>query len=465
MSTIRGGYRRTLSLSILAALTVSPASAADELFFSELPIVATVSRLPQRLADAPTAVTVISQEVIKASGARSLNDVFRLVPGFQTYVHNTDPARVTYHGITDEDFSPRVQVLVDGRSLHSPLFRGGVNWALLPVALQDIERIEVVRGSNTTSYGTNAFLGVINIITVDPVLVRKTTIATNQGSQGVRDYTLSTGGPLGESANFRLTYQQLDDDGLENQYDWIDSFRSRLLDLRANYQLSVRDQLELNAGSVEGVMTNGRLRKDRVDAQGKLYVSDPGNPIRDFDQSSSWLQLRWLRTLSADADFSLRYAYSTDIASNAYVDPGMPASMNLVDTVGDRGHRSEIEAVHNFSPFAHTRLVWGASWREDTLRSKTMMYGRDKAVREVSRGFANAEWAPASWFTGNLGLSTEYDSLAGNNVAYRGSASFHLTPENTVQSLDGSHGEFKSDGDPANRVVDRRHWVSLQVEF
>ena len=168
--------KRVLS-GIAVALGAVGMSSASELttedaFFSDLPVVASVSRLPQRLADAPTSVTVIDREMIKASGARELSDVFRLVPGFQTHPNNTDSARVTYHGLTDEEFSPRVQVLVDGRSLYSPLFRNGVNWALIPVALDDIERIEVVRGTNAVSYGSNAFLGVINIITLDPALAK-----------------------------------------------------------------------------------------------------------------------------------------------------------------------------------------------------------------------------------------------------------------------------------------------------
>jgi iron complex outermembrane receptor protein len=80
------------------------AFAADEdIYFSELPVVASVSRLPQRLADAPTAVTVVDRDMIKASGARDLNDIFRLVPGFQTYPNNTEPAKVTYHGMGDGD--------------------------------------------------------------------------------------------------------------------------------------------------------------------------------------------------------------------------------------------------------------------------------------------------------------------------------------------------------------------------
>ena len=197
-----------LALSI-PGLLASPAiqAAEEDMFFSELPIVASVSRLPQRLADAPTSVTVIDREMIRSLPIRDLNDIFRLVPGFQTYPNNTEAARVTYHGLTDEEFSPRLQVLVDGRSMYSSAFRNGVNWAVIPVAIEDIERIEVVRGTNAVSYGSNAFLGVINIITVDPSLVQGFSVTANHGNQGIRDYSLRTGGKLGEAGNFRFTYR------------------------------------------------------------------------------------------------------------------------------------------------------------------------------------------------------------------------------------------------------------------
>jgi len=422
----------TLSLSLMAFSL--PVAADDDLFFSDLPIVASVSRLPQRLADAPTAVTVIDRATIKASGARSLSDILRLVPGFQTFASSDVASRVTYHGITDEDFSPRVQVMVDGRSLHSPLFRNGMNWALVPVALDDIERIEVVRGSNTTSYGSNAFLGVINIITVDPALVRGVSIAVNNGNQGVRDFSLRGASQLGESGNFRLTYQQLGDDGLNersvpsNDRSWRDRNKSRLLDVKAHFQLDVRDLLELQFGKVEGTRLTGRV----VPATGAPRASDP---LRDLDESSTWLQLRWLRTLSDTADFSLRYTYGEDEADSSFtvVHPLIPPDYSKINENGGRGTRHEIEAVHTLLPFENTRLIWGASWRLDTVQSKTMLRGMGKVDRDVGRIFANSEWRPTHWFTGNLGVSYEHDSLADEHFAPRASASFHLTPNNTVR--------------------------------
>lgn len=419
-----------MALQVACLFASVPVYAGEEdIYFSDLPMVASVSRLPQRLADAPTAVTVLDRAVIRASGARDLNDVFRLVPGFQTYPNNTDAARVTYHGLSDEDFSPRVQVLVDGRSLHSPLFRNGMNWALVPVALEDIERIEVVRGTNSASYGTNAFLGVINIITVDPSVVRGFSVSANHGNQGVRDYTLRQGGKLGEAGNFRFTYQQRDDDGLKDQFDWKDKFTSRLFDLRADFSLSERDVLEFSAGHVEAVTMRGRLARS-----GSVLTSGNslGWPIHDFSQSSTYLQAGLRHTLSVNSDIYVRYAYVSDWASDRYLNQSATPAYNY-DEAGDQGVRHEFEIQHNFVPLDKMRLAWGGSWRNDAVRSDTVFRGMSWVSRDVFRLFGNLEVKPINWFTGNLGLSTEQDSLAGFHTSPRVSANFHITPENTLR--------------------------------
>lgn len=414
--------RSALSAGLVLA---APVQAEDDLYFSSLPVVASVSRLPQRLADAPTSVTVIDREMIRALPIRDLNDVFRLVPGFQTYPNTTEAGRVTYHGLTDEEFSPRLQVLVDGRSMYSPAFRNGTNWALIPVALEDIERIEIVRGTNAVTYGSNAFLGVINIITVDPALVRGVSASVSHGSQNVRDQMLRAGGKLGEGGDFRFTYRQQNDDGLRDQYDWIDSYYSRLFDFRADFTLTERDSLQVSAGHVDAVTQRGRLNKT-------TWLSNPSNPIRDFDQSSSFLQLQWRRALSLDSDFVLRYAYSVDKGSEAFVNPG-GGSPYIYDPWGAEGTRHEIEALHNLRLAETFRLAWGGSWRQDSVRAQTTLAGQGEVSRDVTRLFGNLEWKPSRWLTGNLGLSGEEDTLGGSHFAPRASLAFHMTPQNTVR--------------------------------
>lgn len=435
-----GGHALNRLASLAFYLSLAAASASlhaengdENIYFSDLPVVASVSRLPQQLSDAPASVTVLDRELIKATGARDLNEVFRLVPGFQTYPNNTDSARVSYHGLTDEDFSPRVQVLIDGRSQYSPLFRSGVNWAVLPIAVEDIERIEVVRGTNTVSYGSNAFLGVINIITVDPSLVRGVSVSTNLGSQGVRDLTLRTGGRLGEAGNFRLTYQQKRDNGLADQGNWSDHGRSRLVDLRGDLQLSAIDVLQFSASRILSVMADPKGRF----AQMSAGPSDPQNPMRDLTQVSSQVQAIWRRVLQADADFQLRYAYTEDSAAGqaSMSDGRYRYTTNNVTNglVDGRGYRHEVEALHNFVPFPAARLVWGGGWRADTTQAAATSLLDSSIQRNVGRLFGNLEWKPAHWLTANLGASSEHDSLAGNHTSPRFSANFHLDPQNTLR--------------------------------
>ena len=411
---------RLLAITPATTLIFSTLAIAndEDIFFSELPVVASVSRLPQRLADAPTAVTVIDREMIRSLGIRDLNDIFRLVPGFQTHPNNTDAARVTYHGLTDDSYAPRVQVLVDGRSMHSPLFRNGVNWATIPVAPEDIERIEVVRGTNAVSYGTNAFLGVINIITLEPSLAHGFSVSSNRGTQGVRDYTLRNGGKLGESGDFRFTYQQRDDDGLRNQADWVDSNRSRLFDFRSDFSLTDRDTLEISAGHIEATTQRGRLG-----------AKDFPGALHDYSQSDTYFQAQWKRARDGGGQNQLRYSYVADWASDNYFNPNNGGYYH--DRFGDIGERHELEFQQTALPTNTLRTVWGVSWRHDETHSETIL--KSPVIREVSRGFSSLEWRPVDWFTGNLGGSFEKDSLAGNHFSPRFSTNFHLNRENTIR--------------------------------
>ena len=391
---------------VLAGVWCGALRADDEaVYFSELPLVASVSRLPQRIADAPTAVTVIDRDMIKASGVRSLNDVFRLVPGFQTYPHNTEPPRVSYHGLNDEDYSPRVQVLIDGRSMYSPLFGNGVNWATIPVVLDDIERIEVVRGTNSVSYGSNAFLGVINIITVDPALTRGLSVSAAHGSQNVRDHGVRLGGRVGEIGDFRLTYRQQNDDGLGNRGDWVDYYQSRLFDFRADLLVSEHNSVQIGFGQVEGVSGVGRIG-------GATFFGQAKNPLRDLRQSNTYVQLLWNHSLSPNSDVKLRYSYVFDKSSDAF-GISVPWQTYRINQSGDEGIRHELELQHSFLLGKASRLVWGGSWREDAMRSDWVLPVQGTVHRDVARLFGNLEWRPSSWFTGNVGIAGENDSLAG----------------------------------------------------
>lgn len=161
----------TLRASLPLLLGLLPLQlAAEDLFMASTPLpeVLTATRLQQAPAAVPGSLTVLDRELIRASGARTLPELLRLVPGMLVVpqVGNPPQTTVNYHG-SSANQARRLQVLVDGRSV----YRAGlaqVDWNDIPLAIEDIERIEVFRGPNTVSYGANALMAVVSILTRAP---------------------------------------------------------------------------------------------------------------------------------------------------------------------------------------------------------------------------------------------------------------------------------------------------------
>ena len=431
---------RWRALFLLLALPLAlPARAGDELFFSEFPIVASVSRLPQPLSETPAAVTVIDQEMIRASGFRTVEDLLRLVPGFQVTSHNQDPAIVAYHGLNSgmnsDEYGPRVQVLIDGRSQYSPLFKSGVNWNLLPVALENIERIEVTRGSNTVSYGSNAFMGVINIITLDSTQTRGWLASANHGNNGIRDEMLRWGGKVG-GADVRFTARSFEDNGFQHGFYsnvWTtapDDRQSRLFDLRADLPLGNHDELQFTLSHVRDVSLYGR-------------PGSPANdPLRELRQHSTSFGLLWRHAVSAAEEYKLRYAYTQDEAVGPYLERvsfgtnlASPSSVTYFQPFdpGGRSVMHELEFEHTLAPTAGTRMAWGSGLKSVALNSPAQFSSSDWKHRDAVRLFGNLEYRPARPWLFNLGASLEHDSLSGLMFDPRASVSYHVMPQQTLR--------------------------------
>lgn len=407
--------------------------------FDELPIIASVSRLPQRLSETPAAVTVIDQAMIKASGMRTVEDLLRLVPGFQVTSHNQDSAIVTYHGLnsgmSNNEYGPRIQVLVDGRSMYSPLFKSGVNWNLLPVDLRNIDRIEVTRGPNTISYGSNAFMGVVNIITLDPALTHGWSMSTNLGNNGVQDASLRWGWG-NEDTNLRMTYKEFADSGFQRAaYSGIwkeamDDRKSRALDIRIDKQIDAQDELRLDLTHVEDVSQYGR-------------PGSPANdPLRSLKQSSSSLGLQWRRVLSSDEELRLRYAFTEDWAYGPYLqqsrfDTNIGTSIEFYKQFdsGGRSQTHELEFDHRFSPHRDVRMMWGSSLKNIGLTSYAQFSDYQWRYRNNARLFSNLEYHPYEKLLFNAGASLEHDSRSGDMLDWRLGLNYRITPEQTIRAL------------------------------
>ncbi|MFY8041565.1 MAG: TonB-dependent receptor plug domain-containing protein, partial [Rhodoferax sp.] len=243
----------------------SAASAVSERdFLGEVPVVLSVSRLAQPVDEAPGAVTVLDRQFIRNSGARDVADLLRLVPGFQTTTSfETDAPMASYHGRGD-DWANRIQVLVDGRSVYSGHLQGSVGLGLQTLALDDISRIEVLRGSNSAAYGARAFLGVVNIVSRDVRETVGSSYSMATGDNGVADAGASIGWES-QRAAYRISMDSRGDDGLRGAFG-----RNRLSRLNASAAI------DLDAGAALQV----RAGASGIDA-GRGTPGDAGNAARN----------------------------------------------------------------------------------------------------------------------------------------------------------------------------------------
>ncbi|MDE2595006.1 MAG: Plug domain-containing protein, partial [Burkholderiales bacterium] len=144
-----------LACAALAQAKESDRIATEEDYFANVPVVLTASRLDQPLNEAPGSITVIDRNTIRLSGARTVAEVLRLVPGYLSGGWNGANPNASYH-IPLDDYGTRNLVLIDGRSVYSSSYKGDTHRGMLDVMLEDIERIEVLRGANSAAYGANA---------------------------------------------------------------------------------------------------------------------------------------------------------------------------------------------------------------------------------------------------------------------------------------------------------------------
>ena len=386
-----------LPLLPLLPLAASAAGApSDDPFFDPLPVVLSAARLAQPLQDSPGAVSVIDADLIAATGYRELARVLRLVPGFQVGQERGNVQWVTYHGL-GMDYPVQMQLLVDGRASLTPSFAASAERALPG----DIERIEVVRGSNSAAYGSNAFLGIVNIITDDASRQPGTRLKLATGTPGIRDASLRhavQSGPL----SLRIGAHHEEDDGFANVYD---GRRTDVLNLRADLQVRENDALTLNAGIAEsthelgyaGSLFNMAAQREGRDTNRSLHLRWRHGPEDDAIRVSAY----WSRQ-SRDDLWRYDSAANSGPLANAFPE-------RLRGTVGNSTtfvqHNLEIERRERVDEA--TRLMWGAEWKRIEHESPFWYHERRNLARDEHRLFANLELRTGTALLWNAGGMVE----------------------------------------------------------
>lgn len=416
----RGGLRDLACVACCGVLAAQAAAegtgsrqVSEQDYFGELPVVLSVTRLAQPLNEVPGAVTIIDRELIRRSGARDLAEVLRLVPGFLLTYRNGANPQASYHAGMDV-YGSRMQVYVDGRSLYSSFYLGDTHVALRGIVLEDVERIEVLRGSNSASYGANAFLGVVNIVTRDAADTRGAMVSLTGGDAGVADATARYGWG-DERSSFRLTAARRRDRGLNNVVD--DSRLSRL-QFRGDLNPTPVDEIQLQAGV-------GELWRDDGAGTG-------GNPFRSLGNEDAHVSLRWQRQLAPDEQFQLRFVHERERPIDRFI--AVQGAVRAVADSGGRSQRTELGLQHSLRLDPSLRLAWGGEWRHETAASPGLYFISDTISLHQWRVFGNLEWRPHPQWLLQAGGTHEGHSYTGSALSPRLTANFHVLPDHTLRA-------------------------------
>ena len=302
--------------------------------------VTTVGRRPQPVADVASAIHVITQDDIRRSGVTSIPEALRLAPGVQVARLDAHDWAVSARGFNDL-FANKLLVLQDGRTLYTPLF-SGTFWDVQDTALEDIERIEVVRGPGATLWGANAVNGVINIITKHTKDTQGVLASGGAGTEERGFGTVRYGGKISDDVHYRVfgKYADHDDSVLPNGDEAHDSWQMGRGGFRMDWGPSdVNDFLLLGewyAGRALQVYTVPTL-------------TGPVGAPDDNHMRGGYVLGRWAHNISAESDFRMQVYYDR----------------NERDTLVFKEQRdtADLDIQQHFPIGTRNDVMWGAGYR------------------------------------------------------------------------------------------------------
>ncbi len=304
--------------------------------------ITSVSKYKQKVAQAPAAVSVISQDDIRRSGMTSIAELLRLSPGLEVARVDANKWAISSRGFNDV-FANKLLVLMDGRTVYTPAF-SGVYWDTVDYVLPDLDRIEVIRGPGATLWGANAVNGVINITSKS---ARDTQGWLFDGVAGSEEQigAVRYGGQIDDRTYYRVygKYRNVDDavfaDGERAQDGWQAMRGGFRIDRYASDQDTLTFQGDAFAERTGQTATFASF----IPPTFLQRVDDVGN------QSGGNLLARWTHVISPVSDFSLQLYYDDVMRS----DPYGKYSVNTFD----------IDFQHRFELTPGQQLIWGAGFR------------------------------------------------------------------------------------------------------
>jgi iron complex outermembrane receptor protein len=305
--------------------------------------VTSVSKKETDAFASPTAISVITQDDIRRNGFTSIPDALRLVPGMDVAQINASQWAVSARGFNSQ-FADKLLVLVDGRSVYTPGF-SGVFWELQDLVMEDVDRIEVIRGPGAALWGDNAVNGVINITTKSAKETQGALVSTSFGTDEQSITSLRYGGQLCSDLFFRVFLKYKSEDGFEN------SMQNRMPDgwdalhggVRFDWEPNVHDRFTLQgdymAASLGAMTQTPLLTPPYITNVSQVNPNSDGNVVG-----------RWTHDFSSDSQLTLQ----------AYYDHSEETGYEVKSTVTVY----DIDLQHHFALGDRQDIVWGAGFRD-----------------------------------------------------------------------------------------------------
>jgi iron complex outermembrane receptor protein len=316
--------------------------------------VVSTAKQAQRVADAAAAVFVITQDDIRRSGATSIPEALRMVPGVEAAQIDSAKWAISIRGFNGR-FASKLLVMVNGRSIYTPIF-SGVYWEIQDLLLEDIERIEVIRGPGASLWGANAVNGIINIITKHAADTQGGMVSLTAGNQHQPILGVRYGGQLGDNGHYRVYGKYLNEGPLVDNEgkDAGDNWRLGSGGFRVDWAPS-----STNAFNLQGDTYTGDLNQNLT---APSLFPPFAQHLKDTTQTSGGnVQAQWQHTLSPTSQLSLQTYYQWEQRQEALQDE----QLDIFD----------LDFQHSFALGERQKLIWGLDYRlysddfKDTLLS------------------------------------------------------------------------------------------------
>ncbi len=396
----------------------------EALFFADLPQVLTASRIATSPLDAPAPVTVIDRETIRASGFTEIHDVLRLVPGYLVADWPKGSPVVVNHGLGDAHPN-RLLVMVDGRSVVNPA-TGAVDWQDLPLRLEDVEHIEVVRGPNQASYGAGAFQGVIHIITREPGADTGVGLILSRGRHDFTDHYVRLGKSAGR-IDWRLSLSSREATNFRDLGRLTHAYHEEIQRQTVHVQLVLRPALDQ-----EWLLGAGLSRGE--DWVGSTLKPDE-EPYRTRRQEQYSLRLAWRRHYAPGSQLSLEYGRFQRSKRETAILGRQLGAISIRAPVADDLDASrdalELQQIHAWSD--DVKAVWGASVRQDRAESERQLYGLGTVSATPWQVFGNLDWRFRPDWLLHIGGTMERHPQSHTLISPRLALNWALSPEQSLR--------------------------------